>query len=133
MCDERKRLRSVAPMKRLFFVFILSLVSFCASFGQSKYSGIYSGTVAGNEYIDYQKILAAATSGGRIIAIGDYSYGLYETLDPARSTISSKGKVVAATPSGISMSATVNSKFQISGTLKQAGMTTRFNGKRIYK
>jgi len=120
-------------MKRYLFAIVISLASFSALVGQSKYSGIYSGTVTGNEYIDYQKILAAATSGGRIIAIGDYSYGLYETLDPARSIVSSEGKVVAATPSGISMSATVNSKFQISGTLKQAGMTTRFNGKRIYK
>jgi hypothetical protein len=120
-------------MKQFSFVFILLLAPFCASIGQSKYSGIYSGTVAGNNYYDPAKFLAAATAGGRIIGLTEYSEGIYETLNPARSTVSSKGKVIAVTPSGTSMSASINSKFQITGTLKADGMTFRFNGKRNYK
>lgn len=120
-------------MKQFSFAFILLLASFCASIGQSKYSGVYSGTVAGNEYFYATKFIAAATAGGRIIGLTEYSEGIYETLNPARSTVSSKGKVVAVTPSGTSMSASINSKFQITGTLKADGMTTRFNGNRNYK
>ena len=123
----------LVTMKRFSFAFIFSLASFCASLGQSKYSGIYSGTVAGNDYYYPAKFLAAATAGGRIIGLTEYSEGIYETLNPARSTVSSKGKITAVTPSGTSMSASINSKFQITGTLKADGMTFRFNGKRNYK
>jgi len=123
----------LATMKQFSFAFILLLASFCASIGQSKYSGIYSGTVAGNDYYYPAKFLAAATAGGRIIGLTEYSEGIYETLNPARSTVSSKGKITAVAPSGTSMSASINSKFQITGTLKASGMTTRFNGNRIYK
>jgi hypothetical protein len=126
--DYKKR-----TMKRFSFAFIFSLASFCASLGQSKYSGIYSGSIAGNEYYYGQKFLAAATAGGRIIAVGENSEGLYGTLNPARSTVSPAGKIVGVTPSGASMSATINSNYVISGTIKQDGMTFRLSGKRIYK
>ena len=122
-----------AAMKRLSFAFILSLASLCASLGQSKYSGIYSGTVAGNEYFYTAKFIAAATAGGRIIGLSEYSEGIHEALNPAKSTVSSNGKVNATAPSGTSFSATIDSKFRISGTVKASGMTTRFNGNRIYK
>ncbi len=122
-----------AAMNRHLFAIIISLASFSVSVGQSKYSGIYSGTVAGNDYYYPANFLAAATAGGRIIGLTEFSEGIYETLDPARSSVSAKGKVTAVTPSGTSMLASINSKFQISGTLKADGMTFRFNGKRSYK
>jgi hypothetical protein len=121
-----------STMKRFSFAFIFSLASFCASLGQSKYSGIYSGTVAGNDYYYSQKFLAAATAGGRIIGLTEYSEGIYETLDPARSTVSASGKINGVSPYGTTISAAINSKFQITGTLKADGMTFRFSGKRTY-
>jgi len=120
-------------MKRYLFAIVISLASFSALVGQSKYSGIYSGNVAGNEYFYAAKFVAAATAGGRIIGLTEYSEGIHEALDPAKSTVSSNGKVNATAPSGTSLSATIDSKFRISGTIKASGMTTRLNGNRIYK
>ena len=119
-------------MKRLSFAFILSLASFCASFGQSKYSGIYSGRVAFSDY-DRPMFLAAATAGGRIIGLTEYSEGIYETLNPAMSTVSKSGKVTGVSPYGTSVSANINSSFQINGTVKADGMTFRLSGRRTYK
>jgi len=119
-------------MKKIVATAICFSVILCSLVGQAKYSGIYSGSVSGNGYAS-QKFLAAATAGGRIIALTDYSNGIYETLNPAKSTVSASGKVTGVSPYGTSVSANINSSFQINGTVKADGMTFRLSGRRTYK
>ena len=106
-----------------FFVFSISIL-----IGQSKYAGVYSGTVS-----DGQRFLGAATGGGRGVGLADISQGINQSLDPSKSWVSASGKVSGLAPYGASVSATIDSRFNITGTLKVNGMTFRLNGKRIYK
>jgi hypothetical protein len=98
-----------------------------ASIAQSKFSGIYSGSVSsGGSFV------AAATKGGRVLGLDSRSNGLREALDPAKSTINAAGKLKAASNSGTSVTATVYPDFTIKGTIKVDGKTVRITGRRTF-
>lgn len=98
-----------------------------ASVAQSKFSGIYSGSVSsGGSFV------AAATKGGRVLGLDNRSNGLREALDPAKSTINAAGKLKAASNSGTVVTATVYPDFTIKGTIKSGGKTVRITGRRTF-
>lgn len=98
-----------------------------ASIAQSKFSGIYSGSVSsGGNFI------AAATKGGRVLGLDTKTQGIREALDPAKSTINAAGKLKAASTSGTQVTATVYPDFTIKGTIKVGGKTMRISGRRTF-
>jgi hypothetical protein len=99
-----------------------------ASIAQSKFSGIYSGSVSSGE-----SFVAAATKGGRVLGLDSKNNGLKEALDPAKSTINAAGKLKAASISGTQVTATVYPDFKIKGTIKVGGKTMRISGRRTFK
>ena len=100
-----------------------------ASLAQSKYSGIYAGKVGGSV-----NFLAAVTAGGRLLALDNTSEeGLRDATNPAKSTVSSTGRVKGSTPNGTSVVATISSKYVITGTVKDGSRTVRLSGKRTFK
>jgi hypothetical protein len=99
-----------------------------ATIAQSKYSGIYSGKVAGKV-----NFLAAITAGGRLLALDNTTEGLRDATDPAKSTVSATGRVKGSIPNGSSVVATVSPKFAITGTIKDGKETIRFSGKRTFQ
>lgn len=107
---------------------LLLLAALSATAGVSKYAGIYSGKAQNGV-----KFVAAASPGGRMIGMDDEAEGLRDSLNPARSTINSRGKIKASSPSGSSVVAAVNLRYRLSGTIKVQGRTLRISGKRIYK
>lgn len=99
-----------------------------ASIAQSKFSGIYSGSVSSGV-----KFLAALTHGGRVLALDTSTAGIREALDPARSTINAEGRLKGASSSGTIVTATVAPDFTIKGTVKTAAGTARISGRRTFK
>lgn len=94
--------------------------------GQSKFSGIYPGSIDGGE-----KCLLTITKGGHVFGINDSSKGLKHAIDPNKSTINSDGKLKAAIPDGTSISGTVTSDFKFKGTGKSSdGGTFRITASR---
>lgn len=113
-------------IKSLFCLLGVLAVSVTAVVGQAKYSGIYSGTAQGF------KFLLALTQGGRGLGLDSESEGLGDALNPAKTTVSAKGKIKGSTPKGVSFNAAVSGE-KITGTLKSGSTTLRVSGKRIYK
>lgn len=103
------------------------IASISVGTGGPQYSGVYSGTIGP------AKFLAAATAGRRMIGVDATTSGLGDTLDPARSMVSTTGRIVAATPRGTTMVAQISAKFALTGTAKRGRTTYRLSGKRIYK
>jgi hypothetical protein len=104
-------------------VVVLS-ASFSAVVAQQKYSGIYAGKAGGINF------LAAVTAGGRLLGLDNTSRGLKDALNPSKSTVNSSGTVKGVTPNGTSLAATINSSFEIRGTLKVGTESVRVSGKR---
>lgn len=111
----------------LNLIAVTLVASLSASIAQSKFSGIYSGKSSTGP-----KFLAAITKGGRVLGIDSTSEGLGDALNPAKSTINASGKLKGVTPSGTSITATVNSSFKINGTIKTSEGTARLSGKRTF-
>jgi hypothetical protein len=116
--------KNLKPLCLLGFLVISSTMLI----GQSKYSGIYSGKMSSGG-----RFVAAMTTGGRVLGLTDYTEGLSEALNPAKSIIDSSGKLKGVTPAGAVITASVASDFKITGTLKEGGYTVRLTGSRIYK
>lgn len=98
-----------------------------ASIAQSKFSGIYSGSISTGV-----KFLAAITKGGRVLAMDSGTKGIREAIDPARSTISSAGKLKGTSTSGTIVAGTVYPDFSFKGTVKTGGNTARISGRRTF-
>lgn len=93
---------------------------------QSKFSGIYSGTVDASD-----KFLIAITKGGHALGLSNTSKGFRDSLDPSKSTINAAGKLQAVMGDGhTTINATVSSDFTIKGTGKDGSETFRISGKR---
>lgn len=96
-----------------------------ATIAQSKYSGIY-GLITS----DKEKVVFAMTKGGNLFGMGNGTHGLKEAIDPTRSSIDSEGKFKAVVPDGTTLTGTVDSEFQLKGTIKSDEGTSRISGKR---
>lgn len=106
-----------------------TIATLAATIAQSKFSGIYQGPVS-----SHGKFIVAATSGGRLFATASDANGLRDAMDPAKSTVSSKGKINGATPGGTSFTGSISDDFKFTGTGKEKdGTTFRLTGSRTYK
>ncbi len=101
------------------------IATLSATIAQSKFSGIYPGIAGAKE-----KVLLTITKGGHVFGIGNNGKGLREAIDPTRSTINADGKLKAVVPDGTSISGTVSSSFQFTGTVKDDDGTSRITAKR---
>lgn len=115
-------------MKQALVILITLISTVCMLIGQSKYSGIYKVTARymGESASD----LMAVTLGGRMFS----GYEDEDDLDPYKSVVTSKGKFSAiAYDRSISTVGSIDSKFNLNGTIKYEGVTVRFSGKRVLK
>lgn len=92
---------------------------------QSKFSGIYTGSTG-----DKEKVVLAITKGGNIFGMGNSTRGLKEAIDPTRSSINADGKFKAVVADGTTLTGTVDSAFQLKGTIKSEEGTSRISGLR---
>lgn len=113
--------------QRTMNVVALTLIAtLTATIAQSKFSGIYSGTVSTKE-----KFLIAITKGGRALGLSSESEGFNDALNPSKSTINSSGKLQAVMGDGrTTINGTVSSDFSMKGTGKSGSETFRISGKR---
>ena len=119
----------LVTMKRITLRITALAMVLCATaaFSQSKFSGIYNGKASSVQF------LLALTKGGHAIGADENSDGFRDVLDPAKSKVSSSGKLRGKTPAGASIVAKITSGGKLSGTLKVDGATIRLSGKRTYK
>lgn len=104
------------------------IVSVSATIAQSTFSGIYSGSQANGD-----KIVIALTKGGRALGLSDASRGVRDTLNPAKSTVSSDGKFKGVTYSGDTVvTGRISSAYKLTGTVTDV-KSIRFTCTRIYK
>lgn len=96
--------------------------------GQAKFSGIYSGKISTG-----YKLLVAITKGGNAIGLDDDAEGLYDTLNPKKSSINAKGKFKGSVPNGTSVVGKISAAGKLTGTAKSGKRTARLNCKRILK
>jgi hypothetical protein len=91
--------------------------------GKAKYSGIYNLNTG-------EKVLLAVTKGGHLLSLGNDT-SIADELDPAKSTVSSTGKVVGKSSSGLTVAASISSDFKVKGTAKSGNRTIRITGSRV--
>jgi hypothetical protein len=115
-------------MKQTLIILITLISTVCMLIGQSKYSGIYKVTA---RYMgESASGLSAITAGGRMYDGDEDEYN----TDPYKSVVTSKGKFSAITyDRSISLVGSIDSKFNVNGTIKSGGVTLRFSGKRVLK
>jgi len=115
-------------MKKALLAIITLISTVCVLVGQTKYSGIYNLTA---RYMgESVSGLIAITSGGRMFD-GDEDE---DSMDPYKSIVSSNGKFTATDYGrSISFVGSIDSKFNLNGTIKYGGVTARASGKRVLK
>ena len=106
-----------------------SVVTVSAAIAQSTFSGIYSGSQS-----DGDKVVMALTKGGRGLGLSDQSRGIKDSLQPAKTTVTSTGKFKGATASGETIvTGKISSDFKVTGTVSWDDGSSRLTCKRIYK
>jgi hypothetical protein len=115
-------------MNKALLAIITLISTVCVLVGQTKYSGIYNLTA---RYMgESVSGLIAITSGGRMFD-GDEDE---DSMDPYKSIVSSNGKFTATDYGrSISFVGSIDSKFNLNGTIKYGGVTARVSGKRVLK
>lgn len=115
-------------MNKALLAIITLISTVCVLIAQTKYSGIYNLTA---RYMGESiSSLIAITSGGRMFD-GDVDG---DNIDPYNSIVNSNGKFTATDYGGsISFVGSIDSKFNLNGTIKYGGVTARAYGKRVLK
>lgn len=114
----------IQSVKAMGMVLVATLATGFASV--ATYSGVYN--------IDAGfKVLLSVTKGGHILTQIDDTL-ISESLNPAKSTVNSNGKIVGSGLNGLSITGQIDPNFAVTGTVKGSdGSTIRISGKRFLK